>query len=455
MKKFKIIYVISFFLILILPMIFLTRGRDVTSKIDNRMLANSPLSEGFESSGDRTEDIENFLSDRIGFRDKMILADTVLNDYFFREMVHPIYMYGKDGFIFGKAGENKRYSEYDIKFADFVKKTQSYCEERNIPFTFVFDPSKNSVLEDKLPSGYDYDNSWVGKFMKDLKDRKVEYVDNLSLLKAKYKNGVKVFNQKYNAGHWNDLGAFYGVNQIIDHFMDDYPELKLNSLDDFKIVEKTRTSLPVSEFPIREKETLFFPNDEIVFGEERICKEIELNEQYRGFGYYKNEAKNSSGAPRVLVFQGSYMNGMGYKFFQNAFSEYIYVHAYQNVAQFDYYMNLFQPDCVVFETAEYTMSDTYYSSIALEKAQFNPGLDTVGEEQKTIKSVSADDFQIESGKAITVLSIPETEYENQYVYLEINGQVYDFYHKNDRLEVAILNKNINEEAEMKLIFVNR
>lgn len=455
MKKFKVLFIAAFFIILILPVIFMTRGKDVTSTIDNRMLTNNPFSKDFVGTGDLTQDIDNYLSDRIGFRDKMILTYTVLNDVCFHEMVHPIYMYGKSGYIFGKAGENKVYSEYEVQFADFVKKTQVYCEERSIPFTFVFDPSKNSVMVDKLPRGYHYDNSWINDFMKDLDERKIDYVDNLDLLKTRYKQGEKVFNQKYNAGHWNDLGAFYGVNHIIDHFKDDFTVLETNQLSEYELVEEKRTTLPVSEFPIHEKDVIFEAKNEYKSLSKLIYDEIELDEHYRWFGYYKNEQKIEKNAPRVLVFQGSYMNGMGYKFFQNAFAEYIYVHAYQNVVQFDYYINLFQPDCVVFETAEYTLYDTYYSSIAMQTAQFNPGLATVSKDNQISSDVSLDQFTVKAGKAITELFMPLEGHEDQYVYLKINDQIYDLEGVDDLLKVSILNKNLKNVSNMELVFVNK
>ena len=44
-----------------------------------------------------------------------------------------------------------------------------------------------------------------------------------------------------------------------------------------------------------------------------------------------NEDRKEEGAPKALVFQGSYMNGMGYKFLENSFGEYISVHDYRNI----------------------------------------------------------------------------------------------------------------------------
>lgn len=455
MNKFKIAFIISFFIILFVPLLCLKRGKDVVSSIDNRMLINNPFSDDFIGSGDKTQDIDDYLSDRIGFRDKMILSYTMLNDICFQEMTHPIYMYGKDGYIFGKAVENKKYSKYDSVFADYVKKVQTYCQERDIAFTFAFDPSKSSVIRDKLPDGYNYDNSWVDSFMNDLRERKVDYVDNLQLMQSLYEDDKKVFNKKYNAGHWNDLGAFYGVNNIISHLDKEENNLSQNDMNDFVLKDVVRDSLLISEFPINEIEIVFSPKIKIEDIGQDIYNELTLNKQYHGFGYYKNSVRLAEGAPRILVFQGSYMNGMGYKFFQNAFGEYIYVHAYQNVTQLDYYMNLFQPDCVVFETAEYTMFNWYYDSSVMEEAYFNPGLLTISEDKQQRKSVSLDDFNVEEGQSITEISMPLEGHENQYVYLKINDQVYDLYRQDNQLFVSVLNDNLSDITSMELILVSR
>lgn len=149
------------------------------------------------------------------------------------------------------------------------------------------------------------------------------------------------------------------------------------------------------------------------------------------------------------------MNEMGYKFFQNAFGEYIHVHAYQNIAQLDYYMNLFQPDCVVFETAEYTMNDTYYDRVALQNASFNPGLDTIAKDKQISTPVSLDQLGAKAGKAITVLTMPLEGHEQQYVYLKINDQIYDWYRKDNQLEISILYDNLKDISNMELVFVNK
>ncbi len=170
---------------------------------------------------------------------------------------------------------------------------------------------------------------------------------------------------------------------------------------------------------------------------------------------YINKKNLEINKPKILIFQGSYMNGMGYKFFQNSFGEYIFVHAYQNITQIDYFMNLFQPDCVVFETVEYTVSDGYYSLSAMETARFNPGLATVSKDNQISSDVSLDQFTVKAGKAITELFMPLEGHEDQYVYLKINDQIYDLEGVDDLLKVSILNKNLKNVSNMELVFVNK
>ena len=97
MRKLQILTVILFSLVLFLPIVTFNFEKEAASEIDNRMLAENPFTNGFGINGDRTAAVENYVNDRIGLRDEMILAYTVLNDRIFGKMVHPSYTYGKNG----------------------------------------------------------------------------------------------------------------------------------------------------------------------------------------------------------------------------------------------------------------------------------------------------------------------------------------------------------------------
>ena len=89
---------------------------------------------------------------------------------------------------------------------------------------------------------------------------------------------------------------------------------------------------------------------------EKYDKEVKRDIQQNHFSYIKG---NRDSLPKALVFQGSYLNGRE-KYLADRFSEYISVHNYQNIFDIDYYYNMFQPDIVVFEVAEYTINNTYF-----------------------------------------------------------------------------------------------
>lgn len=331
MKLLKKITILVFCIILLVPIFTFNMKKDAISEIDNRVLAENPLT--VESSEDFTTNMENYINDRIGLRNEMILAYTVLNDKLFGKMVHPSYTYGQDGYVFGAGLEaNVRYNEFHEVFADMVKMIQDYCEERDIPFLFVFNPAKPAIMKEYIAEGINYQREWVDKFLAALDERGVRYLDNTETLKNAKEAGIEVFNKKYDANHWNDLGAYYGTDAMLEELKKDIPTVHVNTEEDMEVTEVREESLLVSKFPIDEMVPVVSIYNELESRTDLFADELELNESYRGFGYYLNPERIEEDSPKALVFQGSYMNGYGYKYLQNAFGEYIYVHDYQNVS---------------------------------------------------------------------------------------------------------------------------
>ncbi len=404
MKWIKRIFISLVFVVIVLPMVFFNFKKDAVSEIDNRMLADNP----FEQEGDLTENLENYVNDRIGFRNDMILGYTVLNDKLFGKMVHPSYTYGKDGYIFG-AGltVDNPFTDYHVVFADMVKKIQDYCEVRGIPFLFVFNPAKPAVYSEYIAAGINYDRAWVDRFFEELDARGVRYVNNTSVLIEQKNAGEIVFNQKFDANHWNDLGAYYGTKAALTELQKDFPAIRIEKKEDLTIDWWTNTSLLVSKFPIDEKA----PYISIDTAKTKDVTasyngELEVHSSFRHFSHTVNEAYTD--APKALVFQGSYMDGSGARYFANGFGEYIAVHDYQNVIDFPYYFNIFQPECVVFEVAEYTFSNYYFSWDNMENMKLNKPITALSaEELASLYTVEA--HTVERGEALTKIKceIPE------------------------------------------------
>ena len=366
------IYLVLFAMLFALPIATINTEADAVSPIDNRALAPVPweAADGTNFSSA----VENYLDDRIGFRNEAILDFSVTNSMLFGKLVHPSYEYGEDGYVYfaNRDGGGTELNDYQRLFAQTVAKLQAYAESRDLPFIFVFEPIKNSVMDDHLPEGVNYERGWVDKFIEELDRLGVRYVDLTPVLEERYEAGEMVFNKVYNAGHWNDLGAFYGINAVLEELKKDFPQLHINAKEEFTEKQVPQKTLMVSEFPINDTDTVFDPKYEPTYAPERYPN-VEVDPRYRTFYYYENQQRQAeSEQPRTLVFQGSYTNGMGYKFLANALPEYFGIHNYQNVLNMDYYVDLFEPDAIIFEVAEYTLSDTYFSTEAMQELDLGP-----------------------------------------------------------------------------------
>lgn len=401
MKTLRIIKIVLFSVVIILPIVFFNITPNTISEIDNRRLAENP----FSAEGDLTTNIENYVNDRIGLRDEMIYDYTILNDKLFGKMVHPSYTYGKDGYIFGEGiWTQATYYEYHSAFAEMIKEIQTYCEQRNVPFLLVFNPAKPAVYQNKIADGINYNRQWVDDFFEKSDSLSVNYLDNTETLSALAYSGNDGFNMKYDANHWNYTGAFYGTQKIQERLKEQLPSVHVNSLSEFNVSQVLKDSLMVSKFPIEEYVPEIKPKGTFQEISNSFNNELYLDPQYRRFGYYINEERAAEGAPKALVFQGSYMNEYGTGFMANSFSEYIHVHDYQNITDFAYYFNIFQPDCVVFEVAEYTFSNTYFDYDRMLNATFNPTLSSLSDGEYTTIDFSAEDISVTIGQALTTVT---------------------------------------------------
>ena len=330
--------------------------------IDNTYLPK--LGDGWKIN---PQEIDNYLSKRIGFRDEAIAKYLWFNDYVFGEMTHPTYCYGTEGYVFFKVGRPVVDDKFLSAFAKYLSRIQAYCNERNVKFLYCINPSKTTVYNKYLPKGFKYENKFYETFYKELDKNKVNYVSNAEYL-TRLSLDKQVYNKKYDAGHWNDLGQFYGTNNMYKRLQKDFASLSLNKFEDFNIGEKIETSLPVSKFEISEAVPSFrYKHNDV----KRITEKfngIELHKNFRGFQCF--EKNSSEKLPKVLFFHGSYYN-RNRDFYKGSFKETYAVHNYQNLLNLDYYFNIFKPDCVLLETAEYATGRNYFDYNKVVNKRFN------------------------------------------------------------------------------------
>jgi L-rhamnose mutarotase len=451
LKKISLVKIIIFFCIILIPIVTFNLKKDVISEIDNRKLMNI---EDIFTSGDLTEGIESFIDDRIGLRNSMVSVYNRSMDALFDEMVHPSYQYGEDGYVFFKVSENNFDQEFQEIYSSFIKSFQDYCESRGIGFLYTVEPSKATVYEEYLPNGYNYNNENLSYFVSLLDDKDVNYLDNSEIL-IKAKEGTQVFDQKYDAGHWNETGASIGISAILD---------RLNELDDrvgsleianFEKVSFINETLPTSYFYINE-ETIHYNlinNNSIEIND--LESEVYRDSSFRSFTNYKNES-NEDG-PRLLIFAGSYFNGKE-KFLTENFSEVIKIHNYKNVIDYEYYINLFNPDLVLFESTEYTHSDHYFPRDMMSSKVSNKNIDSyidlLEDNFVEVENVSLE----KSNTNITNFSIPIESEDLLYAYANIDNRILDCKisksDNQDYIEFSIMNSDLENVDIIDLYFIS-
>lgn len=361
------LFVLAVFVLV--PIFATNHEKDVVSDIDNRKLTELPTIDKLESSS-----LESYFSDRIGFRKEMIGAYSLANDKLFGIMVHPTYEYGEDGYTFFRFSDKKYDEGFIWAYASYVAQMQEYCEARGVPFLYVISPEKKRTYSDKMAASVNWqaDSSAILRPMLD--ELNVNYIDlNDALLQAR-DEGIDVFNVVYDAGHWNTEGMYAGVRYIIDALNRMGVSVSEINLNDYERAYTEQTSLPASFYPIHE---MTYKYQRIADGTESKAMKgygdaVEINEHHKTLRCYENESL--AGGVDLLMFQGSYFNSQG-TMLQNQFAHTFLVHDYENVLSLPYYVDVFDPDVVIFECADYTLLPQYYNYDKLRAIELPPSFD--------------------------------------------------------------------------------
>lgn len=352
--------------LIVVPVCFVDWEPESFSPADNKMKSDIPawndeagdLALAFKDYAGR---VDSFLEDRIGFRAELVASYGLLNDKFFGVMTHPLYEYGKDGYTFFRFSDAAVSDEYLESFAAYVKSMQDYCQQRGIAFLFALSPAKMRVYSDEIPDTVSWSPTDIERLKAYLDEFDIEYVDQGDAVIEAKQRGVQVFNKVYDAGHWNSDGMFAGAQAIVDRLQ----ELGFD-VDDIDIANYYRANeqqkvLPASNYPIDEQ-TFKYQLADPSLGAELIdgfMSNLAVNSSFRTTSYFAND--NHPNDLSVLMMQGSYYNTQG-TMLQHQFDSFARVHSYQNIFSLPYYIDVFDPDIVIFENADYVYSSNYYRS---------------------------------------------------------------------------------------------
>lgn len=353
-KTSNIVFILIFMAILIVPMIFMNTKENQISEIDNKLLTEWP---NFSPTPETRDAIESYFNDRIGFREQAIETYIELNDKLFDVMVHPLFMYGREGHIYYKdpayITAYQRLNtdpEYLDAFVDYLDKTNEYLNEKNIPFVFFLCPDKKTIYPEYFPNTIHVktDNESVIEHVSgQLENTDIDYVIPTEEL-AEAKSDLIVYNKLYDATHWNAFGAMIGHKLLDDRLRANVDGVAPLSEDDFDLSFVNMTSLDVAQFPINEDVPLYtLKSDTAESAADYLMPYIKCpNTTF--YNHYINPSVGNG--KKILVFTDSYFSNYIW-FYTNRYEEVYFVHRL-NYDYIQYLVNLVFPDAVVFETAE-------------------------------------------------------------------------------------------------------
>ena len=476
----NVILIISFFTVILIPVLFMNFKSNQVSYIDNRNLLE--IEEVF-SEGNIFENIKSYVDDRIGFRTKIVDFYSEVMDKLFHEITHPKYEYGTEDFIMSKAEENEFNPEFMSIYADFIKKFQDYCNERGIKFLYAVEPRKELIYPEYISEGYNYENKDIEYFVDLLKEKDVNFLNNVETLKEAKEEGVEetlnklyldgktldngtinysdinsnlLFDQKYDARHWNEAGAIIGISAILDRLNLLDTRVDKFNLSKYRAEEYINETLVASNFKINEKTNHFnLINDNSIYIED-LEDEIIRHESFRNFTHYKNPSNPD--APRILIFAGSYFNDKE-KFLTESFSELIKVHNYRNVIDYEYYINIFNPDIVLFESTEYTHFNFYFPDNDMKNKVHMKSLESFMNNENIKEENLVTNIKVNSqGQDLTNFSIEVESNEDLFAYAYINNRVLDCKvkeaHNKKLVEFSIMTSEIENIENFDLYFVS-
>lgn len=418
----RILMIVLLAVCIAIPLATFTRGANLISPIDNRELQNFPS---------RSEDAplhvqaESYTADRIGLRAQMIGTYSLINDRAFHVMTHPLYEYGNDDYVFFRFTDETLDQDFMADYATYVKRMQDYCEERGVPFLYVISPEKTRIYPEEIPSdvGFQDNSSYYLKPLFDLLG--VNYIDLADGVMAAKDAGIQVFNQQYDAGHWNTEGMYAGTQQIIAKLNDMGLDVDPIDLADYQKVYTHQTSLPASVYPI---DTWTYKYQHLLEGNTGASQvrnfgaNLELDSLFRDFWYWQNPTQ--ADAPNLLMFQGSYFNTQGTMLY-NQFDHAALIHDYQNVFDLPYYFELFNPDVVIFENADYTVTDSYYDPDALVDTDLPAPFSTYANLPVQACGGLAS-LYYDNAATVENFTIPWTDnFDISAAYVKVNGKIYD------------------------------
>lgn len=367
MKKKKkladLLFGICFVGLIFIPFLLLDTTESIDSELENRALTQWP---GLHFDKLHTEWYGHYVEDRVAFRDEAIILNADINYRLFGEFSEQLHMLGKDGYIFpADEGYVQNYQRLNIdetlmdNLMTYLTRTDAYVKKRGGLFLFMICPNKSSVYGEYMPDDIHVDESRESALdmaRRKLDERGVSYVIPDRAFR-RIKETEQIYNRKYDCAHWNDLGAFYGLNMAETLIHETYGDIPVMEEGDFARSTETVSELEffatsaeiTDEIP---KLTCSSPSGANVAVDSPYRVDVTVEAGNNMAYFYNPDAPNDR---TILILHDSFLDNRE-SWYTYRYRE-VYFTSRVNYTHIKEYIDLIEPDVVLFELAERSFAD--------------------------------------------------------------------------------------------------
>lgn len=244
MKFYKILIIVLFLVLIILPLIFFN-FKSKANINEHRMLADEPqLFKDKSINKDFVDDLHNYINDRFGLKNILVKINSIIKFKYLNEKTNKKVLIGKNNWLFYLNDRNLEdyfklnliNNQSKIKLIENIKKRSEWCKSNDIKLLVMVFPNKHNVYPEYYPLERPGGISKSQQIREILDSAKVDYIYPLDYLKN-FKNNVKYNIYLKNDTHWNGLAYAEVYKMIKEYLHNTFPdysykkyELKYNKI---------------------------------------------------------------------------------------------------------------------------------------------------------------------------------------------------------------------------------
>lgn len=369
-KLISYVYIAGFMLLITIPLLLINRDEDAISEKEMRPLAKWPPILSVEDNQtiinpNLFSRIDDYIDDRIGFRNQLILINGKLQFYCFKRLENPErYRLGPNGEsnilerdVVATFQHKNLFSDEELyQLADSFSTINTYLNNHGCKYFLFTCYDKESIYPEYFPdSVLQYgDTSKTDQFMDTLMSQTDVHVIDLKPSFLKLRDQYELYAPFGDAVHWTPRGAYEGYREVMEEINSECDaDYMILSPDDFDI-EITDQGYSffggLSHSNYSEQFTLIKHDAKLIENIEDYYK-IPEKDKSDWLAYYRNESAANS--TKLLIFGNSYIESYIRDYFPESFSEVIFVKSYTAIEDtLPEWIESYKPNIVLSQVAE-------------------------------------------------------------------------------------------------------